>query len=316
MSTMADPHSSLATSLAGVRLSGPIISAAGTGGTATELADVLDLADLGAVTTKSITPEPRAGNAAMRVADVPTGMLNAVGLMNMGIEAFIDGTVPTLASCSTTFIGSVAGHCVEDYVRVAAAFDPVETLPLIELNLSCPNSSTGRRFTDGPAELAEVVGEVRAAVTNSRLLVKLPLLFETAVPMAAAAIEAGADGLTMINTIPALSINVVDRTSRLGFGHGGLSGPAVHLPAVSMVQRVHAGVAREAGIPIIGLGGVRRWEQAAAFILAGATAVGIGTTLYHDPRAPRRINRGLVRWVRDQGCASIGELVGQVRLAD
>ena len=314
MSTMADPHSSLKTSLAGVQLSGPIISAAGTGGTATELADVLNLADLGAVTTKSITPEPRAGNAAMRVADVPAGMLNAVGLMNMGVEAFIDGTVPTLAGCNTTFIGSVAGHCVEDYVQVAAAFDPVESLPLIELNLSCPNSSTGRRFTDGPAELAEVVGEVRAAVTNSRLLVKLPLLFETAVPMAAAAIEAGADGLTMINTIPALSIDVDDRTSRLGFGHGGLSGPAVHLPAVSMVQRVHAGVARDAGIPIIGLGGVRRWEQAAAFILAGATAVGIGTTLYHDPRAPRRINRGLVRWVRDQGCASIGELVGQLRL--
>ena len=208
MSTMADPHSSLETSLAGVRLSGPIISAAGTGGTATELADVLDLADLGAVTTKSITPEPRAGNAAMRVADVPAGMLNAVGLMNMGVEAFIEGTVSALSGCNTTFIGSVAGHCVEDYVQVAAAFDPVETLPLIELNLSCPNSSTGRRFTDGPAELAEVVGEVRAAVTNSRLLVKLPLLFETAVPMAAAAIEAGADGLTMINTIPALSIDV------------------------------------------------------------------------------------------------------------
>lgn len=316
MSGMAEPHSSLATTLAGVGLTGPLISAAGTGGTATELADVLDLAEFGAVTTKSITPEPRAGNAAMRVADVPAGMLNAVGLMNMGVDAFVDGTVPELAGRPTTFIGSVAGHCIEDYVQVAAAFDAVDTLPLIELNLSCPNSSTGRRFTDGPDELAEVIREARKAVTRSRLLVKLPLLFETAVPMAAAAIEAGADGLTMINTVPALAIDVGDRTSRLGFGHGGLSGPAVHYPAVSMVQRVHAGVARDAGIPIIGLGGVRRWEQAAAFILAGATAVGIGTTLYHDHRAPRRINRGLARWVRSQGCSRIDELIGQVRLPD
>ncbi|MAB83914.1 MAG: dihydroorotate dehydrogenase B catalytic subunit [Phycisphaerae bacterium] len=314
MSVMANPQSTLATSLAGVTLTGPIISAAGTGGTATELADVLDLGDLGAVTTKSITPEPRSGNAAMRVTDVPAGMMNAVGLMNMGIEAFLGDIVPGLGDRGTVFIGSAAGHCVEDYVQVAAAFDSIESLPLIELNLSCPNSSTGRRFTDGPAELAEVVAEVRAAVTGTRLLVKLPLLFETAVPMAAAAIEAGADGLTMINTVPALSIDVHSRSSRLGFGHGGLSGPAVHLPALSMVQRVHSGVARDAGVPIIGLGGVRSWEQAAAFVLAGATAVGIGTTLYHDPAAPRRINRGLARWVRDQGCASIEELVGTVTL--
>ncbi len=314
MSFMAELHSSLSTTLAGVHLTGPLISAAGTGGTATELEDVLDLADFGAVTTKSITPEPRAGNPAMRVADVPAGMLNAVGLMNMGVDAFLAGTVPALSGRPTTFIGSVAGHSIEDYVQVAAAFDAVEAFPLIELNLSCPNSSTGRRFTDGPSELAEVVREVRRAVVRSRILVKLPLLFETAVPMAAAAIEAGADGLTMINTVPALSIDVEDRTSRLGFGHGGLSGPAVHLPALSMVQRIHAGVARDAQVPIVGLGGVRRWEQAAAFVLAGATAVGIGTTLYHDHRAPRRINRGLARWVAAQGCSRLDELVGQVRL--
>jgi dihydroorotate dehydrogenase (NAD+) catalytic subunit len=302
--------SDLSTTLAGVELSGPIVSAAGTGGTATELADVLDLRELGAVTTKSITPESRTGNAPMRVADVPVGMMNAIGLANKGLDSFMTEIEPTLSSHPTVFIGSVAGHCLDDYVQVAGAFDAAESLPIIELNLSCPNSSTGRQFTEGPADLAEVIAAVRSVVTRTKLFVKLPLLFEHAADMAGAAVDAGADGLTMINTIPSLSIDVRTRRPRLGYGPGGLSGPAIHLPAVGMVRRVYDAVARDAGIPIIGLGGVRSWEQAAAFILAGASAVGMGTTLFHNPRAPRRILRGLDRWVQQQGCASLHELIG------
>ena len=300
----------LSTTLAGVELSGPIVSAAGTGGTATELADVLDLRHPGAGTTKSITPETRLGNPPMRVADVPGGMLNAIGLANKGIDAFMAETVPTLSGHPTVFIGSVAGHSIDDYVQVAGAFDEVESLPIIELNLSCPNSSTGRQFTDGPAELGEAIAAVRAVVTRTRLFVKLPLLFEPGVAMAQAAIEAGADGLTMINTIPSLSIDVRTRRPRLGYGPGGLSGPAVHPLAVGMVRRIYDAVARDAGVPIIGLGGARSWEQAAAFILAGASAVGMGTTLFHDPQAPRRMLRGLDRWVAKQGCSSLRELIG------
>lgn len=305
----------LSTSLAGVELSGPIVSAAGTGGTALELADVMNLSHLGAVTTKSITPEPRDGNQPWRLVEVPGGMMNAVGLANKGLEHFLSDVAPSLASQPSVFIGSVAGHGIDDYVKVASAFDAVEALPIIELNLSCPNSDTGRQFTDGPGELAEVIRAARAAVTRSKLFVKLPLLFENAASMAGAAIDAGADGLTMINTIPSLSIDVHERKPRLGYGTGGLSGPAVHQPALGMVWRVYDAVARDAGIPIIGIGGVRRWEQAAAFILAGASAVGMGTTLFHEPAAPRKVLRGLRSWVDSQGCTSLSQLVGQLEPA-
>ena len=309
---MTDLATPLATSIAGVELSGPIVSAAGTGGSCTELADILDLRCLGAVTTKSITAESREGNQPYRVVDVPGGMLNAVGLTNKGVDAFIEQDVPKLASQPTVFIGSIAGHSIDDYVTVATAFEAVDSLPIVELNLSCPNSSSGRRFTDGPDELAEVIRATRQVLPTTKMLVKLPLLFETASDMASAAIEAGVDGLTMINTVPALSIDVKTRRPRLGYGAGGLSGPAVHTPAVGMVRRVYEDVTRDAGIPIIGLGGVQAWEHAAAFILAGATAVGIGTTLFHSPAAPRRIGRGLARWVAMHGCSSLSELIGQM----
>lgn len=312
MWAMTDLSTALATSIAGVDLSGPLVSAAGTGGTCMELAEVLDLRHLGAVTTKSITVEARDGNQPCRVVDVPGGMLNAVGLANKGLDAFIEQDVPKLASRPTIFIGSIAGHCVDDYVKVASAFEAVAAIPIVELNLSCPNSSSGRRFTDGPGELADVIRAAREVLPTTKLLVKLPLLFETASSMASTAVESGVDGLTMINTVPALSIDVDTRRPRLGYGAGGLSGPAVHTPAVGMVRRVYDDVTRDAGVPIIGLGGVQVWEHAAAFILAGASAVGIGTTLFHSPGAPKRIRRGLARWVAMHGCSRLSELVGEM----
>jgi dihydroorotate dehydrogenase (NAD+) catalytic subunit len=306
---MAGPDARIRTSFAGIGLATPIVAAAGTCGYADELADALDLRWLGAVTTKSITPEERAGNDPWRIIDVPGGMMNAIGLANVGLARFLRDKAPVAAALPCAAFGSAAGHSVDDYVRVAAAMDGATSLPAVELNVSCPNTATGLQFGDDPAALRELLSAVRPAVRRARLLVKLSPNSDV-VRMAAAAVEGGADGLTLVNTMTAMSIDVRTRRPRLSRGRGGLSGPAIHPVAVRMVHDVHRQVARAAGIPIIGLGGVLSWQDAAEFVLAGATAVGVGTGLFVAPALPAKLARGLERWVRDQGANSIGDLVG------
>lgn len=306
--------SDLSIDLAGVALRNPIIAAAGTCGYVDEIADVLDPASLGAVTTKSITRLAREGNPPWRLVDVPRGMLNAIGLTNVGVERFIAEKLPAAAGLDTVLIGSIAGESIEDYVAVAAAFDDVEQIPLVELNVSCPNTADGLQFGEGPGPLAALVDEVRPVLTRTRLSVKLSPNVGDIVAVARAAIEAGADALTLINTVTAMAIDVERRTARLSRGVGGLSGPAIHPIAVRMVYEVHRDVAREANVPLIGLGGVMCWEDAAELILAGATAVGIGTALFVDPRIPESVVRGLSSWVQRQGCRSVSELVGAAKV--
>jgi dihydroorotate dehydrogenase (NAD+) catalytic subunit len=301
---------SLSTLLAGVPLANPVVLAAGTCGYGPEVADFIDPRRLGAVTTKSITAECREGHPPWRVVDVPGGMMNAIGLANVGLERFLTEKVPAIAALPTVAIGSVAGHSIGDYVAVAAAIDAVAALPIAELNVSCPNTADGRQFGHDAAALRALLAEVRPALAQTRLLVKLAPDAPDRRGVAAAAIEGGADGLVVANTWPALSIDVRTRTTRLSAGGGGLSGPAIHPLAVRMVREIHQSVAGPAGVPIVGLGGVIDWEGAAEFILAGATAVGIGTALFVDPRIPARVVRGLERWTAQQGVASIGELVG------
>jgi dihydroorotate dehydrogenase (NAD+) catalytic subunit len=303
---------SLRIDLAGLPLRNPLVTAAGTGGYVGELTQVLDPAQLGAIVTKSITREPREGNAPWRLVEVPRGMLNAVGLANVGVEAFMAEKLPDAARVDTTVIGSIAGHSIEDYVAVAARFDESEHLPAVELNVSCPNTSDGLQFGACPDSLTALLREVRPALAQTKLIVKLSPNVGDIAAMARAAIEAGADALTLINTVQAMAIDVTSRQPRLSVGSGGLSGPAIHPIAVRMVHEVHRSVARDAGVPIIGLGGVMGWEDAAELILAGATAVGVGTALFVDPRIPARVVKGLERWVARQGCTTIGELVGQV----
>jgi dihydroorotate dehydrogenase (NAD+) catalytic subunit len=305
----------LSVRLAGVELRNPVIAAAGTCGYVDELAQVLEPGRLGALVTKSITREPRSGHPPWRLVEIPRGMLNAVGLANVGLEAFLRDKLPSAGGLDTVVIGSIAGNSIDDYVTVAAAFDEHESLPLVELNVSCPNTADGQVFGEDPGRLRELLGAVRVVLKRTRMLVKLAPNVGDITAMAAAAIEAGADGLTLINTFPALALDTSTRTSRLGAGlaGGGLSGPAIHPIAVRMVYDVHRSVAGPAGVPIVGLGGVMRWQDAAEFILAGATAVGMGTALFVDPRKPVAVIAGLERWVRDQGCASIGDLVGKVR---
>jgi len=306
----AAAESLLSVTLAGVRLRNPIVLAAGTAGEIDEIADALPLEAIGAVTTKSITREPRAGNAPWRLVETRVGMLNAIGLANPGIEEFLRVGLPRANRMSCPVIASAAGHSIDDYVAVAGAFDQRPEPALIELNVSCPNTATGLQFGDDPRLLADLLRAVRPAVMRKRLFVKLSPGAGDLVRLSQVAIEGGADGLTLCNTFPALAIDPETRRSRLARGGGGLSGPAIHPIAVRVVHDVHRLVTRGAGVPIIGLGGVLDWQDAAEFILAGASAVGVGTALFIDPRRPLAIVRGLERWVARQRAASITDLVG------
>ncbi|MEX2217753.1 MAG: dihydroorotate dehydrogenase [Phycisphaerales bacterium] len=326
----------LAVDLCGVRLRNPVILAAGTAGYLDETGDVLDLSRVGGVVTKSITAAPREGNPTWRILETRGGMLNAIGLANIGVEAFVRDVGPRVAGFSretgAAVIGSVAGFSVEDYVRVAGAMAGVPGIAAVELNVSCPNVHGGCEFGADPGALREVVGAVKAALlrgddaASSGTRRALPLFVKLSpvpvgtrghsmVDIARAAVEGGASGLCIANTIPAMGIDVRTRRPRLANVTGGLSGPAVHPVAVKLVHDVYRGVAREAGVPIVGIGGILTWEDAAEFILAGASAVEMGTALFADPRAPARVARGLGEWVRGQGCGSVGELVGRVEVS-
>jgi len=304
--------------LPGIRLRTPVVLAAGTAAYVDEVAEVMDPAWLGAVTTKSITPEPRAGNPAVRMAPTPDGMLNAIGLANCGAVTFAEDHGPRVAGSAAKVIGSVAGSSVTEYAAVTRMFAAVGHLAAVELNVSCPNVQSGRSFGDEPGPLGELVEACAGVSGGLPVFVKLPPVVTTAtwrdiVSLASAALDAGAAGLTVANTIPAMAINVDTGEPVLTNVTGGLSGPAVHAVAVRLVHRVYRGVARERGAPIIGTGGVMNWKDAAEMILAGATAVGVGTATFADVRAPERIARGLGRWVARRGVASIAELTGAVK---
>lgn len=310
----------LQTTLAGIELRNPIVLAAGTAGLLDEMRDVLDLGVVGAVTTKSITPQPRDGNQTWRIIEGRggIGMFNAIGLANPGLDAFVQGVLPRAVHMPCKVFVSVAGFSVEDYVQVAASVDSfagdggpnLGNIPLIELNVSCPNVRTGTEFGGSAALLTELLRAVRPLVKHCRLFVKLGPMTPEFVHVARAAIDGGADGLTIANTMPAMVIDVRTRKPVLANITGGLSGPAVHPVAVKLVYDVWRTFGRERKTPIIGLGGVLGWEDAAEFILAGATAVGVGTGLFADPTSPKRMVRGLAKWVGEQNKTSVADLVG------
>lgn len=302
----------LSTELVGVPLANPVVLAAGTCGYGPELADFTDPARIGAVVTKSITRESREGNEPWRILDMPGGMMNAIGLANVGLERFLDEQVPAIEALGTVVIGSIAGHSIGDYEAVAAAMDRLACLPIVELNVSCPNTADGRQFGHDPAALRPLLEAVRPALAKTKMLVKLAPDAPSPVAMAEAAIGAGADGLVVSNTWPAMTIDVERRRSRLSTLAGGLSGPAVHPLAVRLVHEIHRRVAGPAKVPIVGLGGVIDWQGAAEFVLAGATAVGMGTAIFIDPRIPGRVAEGLGRWVRRQGASNVADLVGRL----
>ena len=280
----------------------PVLLAAGTAGTLDETAGVIDLARLGGIVTKSITAEPRAGNAPWRVAPVKAGMLNAVGLANPGLEAFLADHAPRIASMPTTVVGSVAGFSIEQYTTVCHAFDAIEHMPAVELNVSCPNTGHGTEFGTDPVLLAELVAACREQLASTALIVKLPPVAigtpHTIVDLARAAVDAGADALTLCNTVPAMAIDVDTGAPALGNRTGGLSGPAVHPIVTRLIDLCARELCAERGVPILGLGGVTDWRDAAEFMLAGAEAVQVGTASFVSPKRVTRIARQLERWRR------------------
>jgi dihydroorotate dehydrogenase (NAD+) catalytic subunit len=311
----------LSTNLAGIVLRNPVVLAAGTAGVVDEMGDVLDLSQVGAVTTKSITPEARGGNATWRIVEAGrAGMLNAIGLANPGLDAFLEHAAPRAAGVACPVVVSVAGFAVADYVKVVANVEewlgrhPLSNIAAFELNVSCPNVKTGVEFGGSPTLVSELVSAVRGAVPTAKLFVKLGPMTPELPLVALAAAKAGADVLTIGNTIPAMGIDVETRRPRLANVTGGLSGPGLHPVAVRNVYEVYRRVRGETGTPIVGVGGVMRWEDAAEFVLAGATAVGMGTGLFADPRSPLGVVRGLEKWVKRLGAANIGALVGAVEV--
>ncbi|RMH13079.1 MAG: dihydroorotate dehydrogenase [Planctomycetota bacterium] len=315
----ARPSALLNTSLAGLALASPLVLAAGTAGVLAESADILDLSRIGAVVTKSITPEPRTGNAPWRVVPERAAMLNAIGLANPGIERFMREYATLAGGLACKVIASAAGFSIDDYERVVRGFAAEPALAAVELNVSCPNVHGGTEFGADTGALRELVSTVRRVWENRPLIVKLPPVTigtpAGIVDLARTAVESGADALTLCNTIPAMSIDPATRRPRLASVTGGMSGPAIHPIITRLVHDVYQRFARDAKVPIIGLGGVSRWQDAASFILAGATAVGVGTGMFIDTRSPLRIIRGLERWAHEQRVSRISDLIGKLEAA-
>jgi dihydroorotate dehydrogenase (NAD+) catalytic subunit len=240
-------------------------------------------------------------------------MLNAIGLANVGIDRFMREKLPEARGLPCKLFGSVAGHSVAEYLAVASAFDAAADIAAVELNVSCPNTADGLQFGEHPEALRALLREVKPAVRTKPLFVKLSPNVGDIVAMATAAIDGGAQALVVANTFSAMAIDVDTRAPRLSRGRGGLSGPGIHPIVVRMINDVYLRAARDAKVPVIGLGGVSNWRDAAEFILAGASAVAMGTALFIDPRAPLRVVDGLAKWVDRQGCRSVAELVGAVK---
>ncbi|MHC4067771.1 MAG: dihydroorotate dehydrogenase [Planctomycetota bacterium] len=312
--TAAKQDVDLAVDLAGLELANPIMTGSGTSGYGEELAPYLDLKQLGAFVTKSITVEPRKGNPPPRTVETAAGMLNAIGLANVGLERFVAEKVPFLDDLGVPAIVNVAGHTIDDYNTVCRRLDQIECISGLELNVSCPNVADGLEFGTDPDRLHELVVAVRGEVSRSLLIVKLSPNVTDITATAAAAIEGGAEVLSLINTLQGMAINADTHRPLLANTCGGLSGPAIKPVALHMVHRVYTTVARQAHVPIIGMGGIRTWRDAVEFLLAGATAVAVGTALFVDPATPLAVRDGLARYLRDRGLASPSDLIGKVRV--
>ncbi len=297
----------LATTVGSLRLPAPVMTASGTAGHGAELAAYGRLADLGAVVVKSLSAEPWPGNPAPRVREVAAGMLNSVGLQGPGVAAWLERDLPPLAAAGARVVVSIWGRRVEDFARAArllAEADPPSVVA-VEVNVSCPNlEDRSRMFAHSSSATAEAVA---AAECGRPRWAKLSPNVADLVPIAGAALEAGAEALTLVNTLLGMAVDLERRRPALGAGGGGLSGPAVHPVAVRAVFECRAAFP---GAGIVGVGGVLSGGDAAELLLAGADAVQVGTAIFRDPRAPWRVQDGLARWCRRHGVGSVRELIG------
>jgi dihydroorotate dehydrogenase (NAD+) catalytic subunit len=274
----------------------------------------MDLSQLGAFVTKSITREERPGNEPTRIVETRAGMLNAIGLANVGLQRFLTEKVPLLRKMPCPVVVNVAGHSYDDYVETCAAMNGLDCATGVELNVSCPNVKDGLTFGTHPGRLKELTAEVKKVLPDKPLIVKLSPNVEDITQIARAAVEGGANVLSMVNTFTAMAVDLHKRRPRLANVTGGLSGPAIKPIALHLVSRVYRNVAKAANVPIIGMGGVQYWQDAAEFILAGASAVAIGTALFVDPATPNNVCEGLANWLKKEGVDRLSSLVGALEL--
>jgi len=294
--------------IAGIPFANPVLAASGTYGYGVEFAPVADLRALGGLVTKGLSREPMKGNPAPRLWETEAGMINSVGLQNIGVRAFVAEKLPALAQLAIPVIANVFGYTIDDYLEVVRVLNDAPGLAAYEINASCPNTRHGGMvFSADPRELAALVAALRP-VASRPLFIKLSPNVTSIPAIARAAEEAGADGLSLVNTFLALAIDLKTRRPRLGGGTGGLSGPAIKPIALRMVAEAY----RAVRIPILGLGGIATGEDAAEFLIAGASLVQVGTASFWDPSAPQRIARELAQWLKREG-TSARELTGTLK---
>lgn len=311
----APPTVDLSVSLGPITLQNPLMTASGTCGYGLEYAPYMDLNRLGAFTTKSITLQERLGNPPPRVIETASGMLNAIGLANVGIDRFLAEKVPELRSLRIPVFVNVAGHSPDEYIAVCRRLDELPEISGIELNVSCPNVADGLTFGTDARRLHDLVAAVRRVLRRCLLVVKLSPNVTDITATARAAVEAGADALSLINTFVGMAIDIERWRPKLANVTGGLSGPAVKPLALHLVSRVYREVARPAGVPLIGMGGVETWQDAVEFLLAGATAIALGTSLFVEPDAPIRIVKALPAYLARHNLGSVRDLIGRLDIA-
>jgi len=296
----------LSVNIGELRFKNPVLTASGTCGYGPELEDFFDVSSLGGIVVKGTTLEPREGNQYPRMAETPSGMLNAVGLQNKGIEYFEKHIYPVIAKYNTHVIINVNGNTIDDYVALSERINKLDKIPAIELNISCPNVKRGGMiFGTNPDSARDVIRAVRA-VYKKKLIVKLSPNVTNIVDFARIAEEEGADSVSLVNTLLGMAVDINRMKPSLSTVTGGLSGPAIKPVALRMVWQV----SRAVKIPVIGMGGIMTASDAIEFFLAGATAVQIGTATFINPMAPVRILEGIEKYLADKHFSDISEIIG------
>ena len=296
----------LNTNIGSLELKNPVMTASGTFGYGTEYADFMDISRLGAIIVKGTTLNPRQGNPYPRMAETPSGMLNAVGLQNKGVDYFVDHIYPEVRKINTAIIVNVSGSCIDDYVQTAGIINTLDDIPAIELNISCPNvKQGGMAFGVNPESAAQVVSAVRKAYDKT-LIVKLSPNVTDITEIARAVEGSGADSVSLINTMLGMAIDAEKRKPILSTVTGGMSGPAVKPVALRMVWQT----AKAVKIPVIGLGGICSATDAIEFLLAGASAIQIGTANFIDPSISEKVIDGIADYLQRHNFNSVQEIIG------
>lgn len=298
----------LSVRIGSLRLKNPVLVASGTFGYGSEYGRFVDLSRLGGIVTKTLTPEPWPGNPPPRAAETAAGMLNSIGLQNVGVKAFIRDKLPFLRAVDTALIVNVGGERPEDFVDVAAQLSGCEGIDALEINMSCPNVAGGLDFSTDPGRAADLITRLRS-LTTLPLIAKLTPNVTDIGEIAASVEDAGADAVSAINTLRGMAIDVRTRRPKLGAVTGGLSGPAIKPVAVAAVWHV----ATRVRIPVIGIGGIMDTDDALEFLITGATAVQVGTANFVDPRLGIDIPEGLSRYCKEAGYASIRDVIGSLQ---